>query len=246
MSSLSSSKKKFTIYQLAFTALMAALVFVSTQFNIKIPLGMGVTSMISFGNIFCILSALLLGPIYGGLAAGIGSFFFDLLDPVFITSAPFTLVFKFIMAFVCGKIAYSGGHTADSHKRNLIASIAGLLAYIPLHELVHGLCMKYFGAKKVHSGYAGVYAWAGSKAYFGRKSYIVIALAPLVFWGLVLAALCIVAPAQWFWVFYLVQVTNVSGAAGDFYIAWKAARMPAGVLVQDTGLEMTFYAPPPA
>ena len=63
MSSLSSSKKKFTIYQLAFTALMAALVFVSTQFNIKIPLGMGVTSMISFGNIFCILSALLLGPI---------------------------------------------------------------------------------------------------------------------------------------------------------------------------------------
>ena len=108
MSSLSSSKKKFTIYQLAFTALMAALVFVSTQFNIKIPLGMGVTSMI-------------------------GSFFFDLLDPVFITSAPFTLVFKFIMAFVCGKIAYSGGHTADSHKRNLIASIAGLLAYIVLH-----------------------------------------------------------------------------------------------------------------
>ena len=127
------AKKKFTIYQLAFTALMAALVFVSTQFNIKIPLGMGVTSMISFGNIFCILSALLLGPIYGGLAAGIGSFFFDLLDPVFITSAPFTLVFKFIMAFVCGKIAYSGGHTADSHKRNLIASIAGLLAYIVLH-----------------------------------------------------------------------------------------------------------------
>mgnify|MGYP002579712475 CR=1 FL=1 len=132
------------------------------------------------------------------------------------------------------------------HVTQFLAMLAGLLAYIPLHELVHGLCMKYFGAKKVHYGYAGVYAWAGSKAYFGRKSYIVIALAPLVFWGLVLAALCIVAPAQWFWVFYLVQVTNVSGAAGDFYIAWKAARMPAGVLVQDTGLEMTFYAPPPA
>ena len=126
-------KKRITIYQLAFTALMAALVFVSTQFNIKIPLGMGVTSMISFGNIFCILSGLLLGPIYGGLAAGIGSFFFDLLDPVFITSAPFTLVFKFIMAFVCGKIAYSGGHAADSQKRTLIASIAGLLSYIVLH-----------------------------------------------------------------------------------------------------------------
>ena len=148
--------------------------------------------------------------------------------------------------FLYGVFQASSSGGVHFHVTQFLAMLAGLLAYIPLHELVHGLCMKYFGAQKVHYGYAGVYAWAGSKAYFGRKSYIVIALAPLVFWGLVLAALCIVAPAQWFWVFYLVQVTNVSGAAGDFYIAWKAARMPAGVLVQDTGLEMTFYAPPPA
>ena len=148
--------------------------------------------------------------------------------------------------FLYGVFQASSSGGVHFHVTQFLAMLAGLLAYIPLHELVHGLCMKYFGAKKVHYGYAGVYAWAGSKAYFGRKSYIVIALAPLVFWGLVLAALCIVVPAQWFWVFYLVQMTNVSGAAGDFYSAWKAARMPAGVLVQDTGLEMTFYAPPPA
>lgn len=126
-------KRNFTIYQIAFTALMAALVFVSTQFNIKIPLGVGVTSMISFGNIFCILSGLLLGPVFGGLSAGIGSCFFDLLDPVFMTSAPFTLVFKFLMAFVCGKIAYGGSRAADSVKRNIAASIAGLLTYMVLH-----------------------------------------------------------------------------------------------------------------
>ena len=119
--------------------------------------------------------------------------------------------------------------------------LAGLLAYIPLHELVHGLCMKYFGAKKVHYGYVGLYAWAGSQAYFGRKSYIAVALAPLVFWGMVLAALCAAVPAQWFWVLYLMQVTKVSGAAGDLYITWKALRMPAGVLIQDTGAEMAFY-----
>lgn len=125
----------------------------------------------------------------------------------------------------------------------LLALLAGLLAYIPLHELVHGLCMKYFGAKKVRYGYTGLYAWAGSSEYFGRRSYAVIALAPLAFWGLVLAALCAAVPAQWFWVFYLVQVTNVSGAAGDLYITWKALRMPAKVLIQDTGTGMSFYAP---
>lgn len=63
----------------------------------------------------------------------------------------------------------------------------------------------------------------------------------LFFWGMVLAALCAAVPAQWFWVLYLVQVTNVSGAAGDLYITWKALRMPAGVLIQDTGAEMAFY-----
>ena len=50
------------------------------------------------------------------------------------------------------------------HVTQFLAMLAGLLAYIPLHELVHGLCMKYFGAKKVRYGYTGLYAWAGSSA----------------------------------------------------------------------------------
>ena len=129
------------------------------------------------------------------------------------------------------------------HVTQFLAMLAGLLAYIPLHELVHGLCMKYFGAKKVRYGYTGLYAWAGSSEYFGRRSYAVIALAPLAFWGAVLASLCPAVPAQWFWVLYLVQVANVSGAAGDLYITWKALHMPAEVLIQDTGTEMAFYAP---
>ena len=152
----------------------------------------------------------------------------------------FFLAFVFVLALlsVLRVSVYSIGFIAGVL---LLAMLAGLLAYIPLHELVHGLCMKYFGAKKVHYGYVGLYAWAGSQAYFGRKSYIAVALAPLVFWGMVLAALCAAVPAQWFWVLYLVQVTNVSGAAGDLYITWKALRMPAGVLIQDTGAEMAFY-----
>ena len=40
-----------------------------------------------------------------GLAAGIGSALYDVLDPVYITSAPFTFVFKFLMAWVAGAAA---------------------------------------------------------------------------------------------------------------------------------------------
>ena len=126
--------KKFNtpVRTLSVTSLMAALVFVSTFFNIQIPIP-GLNVMIHLGNVFCILSALLLGPLFGGLASGIGSFFYDLSNPLYISSAPFTLVFKFILGFVCGKIAFSNGKNANSFKTNIIASVCGLSSYIILH-----------------------------------------------------------------------------------------------------------------
>ncbi len=124
--------KKTLVQRLCLTGMMGALVFVSTFFSIQIPLP-GINTMIHLGNVFCILSALLLGPIYGGLSAGIGSFFFDLLNPIYITSAPFTLVFKFIMAYLCGKIAYSKNKNGESLKYNILGASAGLITYIVLH-----------------------------------------------------------------------------------------------------------------
>ncbi len=44
------------------------------------------------GNVMCLLSGMLLGPLYGGIAAGVGSMLFDLTNPTYISSAPFTLV----------------------------------------------------------------------------------------------------------------------------------------------------------
>lgn len=57
--------------------------------------------------------------------------------------------------------------------------VAGLLAYIALHELTHGVVMKACGAS-VRYGYKVAYAYAGSDAYFTRPAYVVIALAPVV------------------------------------------------------------------
>ena len=124
----------------------------------------------------------------------------------------------------------------------MAVAAVGLLFYIPLHELVHGLCMKGFGAGKIHYGYAGVYAWAGSNDFFKKWPYIVIALAPLVSLGIALACLCVFVPHNWFWAVYLIQVMNISGAAGDIYVAWKAFGMPEDLLVQDTGTAMVFYS----
>lgn len=122
-----------------------------------------------------------------------------------------------------------------------VVLMVGMLAYIVLHEAVHGVCMKHFSGVRPSYGFTGMYAYAGSTAYFSRRYYIIIALAPIVVWGIVLQLLCAVVPAPWFWVVYFIQVTNLSGAAGDLYVTWRFSKLPKDILVNDTGVEMTVY-----
>ena len=117
-----------------------------------------------------------------------------------------------------------------------------MVLYIVLHELVHGIAMKCCGSSKVKYGFTGLYAFAGSEDYYSKKAYVFIALAPVVLWGIVLAGLCRIVPESWFWVVYLVQITNISGAAGDYYVTWKFLRLPEDVLVRDSGVSMKVYS----
>ncbi len=120
--------------------------------------------------------------------------------------------------------------------------IGGIFLYVLLHEAVHGVFMKAFTGVKPHYGFTSVYAYAGSTAYFCRRHYITVALAPIVLWGVVLAILCPLVPREWFWILYFIQVTNISGAAGDLYVTVRMLRMPADILVQDSGVAMTVYS----
>ena len=60
--------------------------------------------------------------------------------------------------------------------------------------------------------------------------------------GVVLLALCMLVPAPWFWTVYLIQIGNIAGAAGDFYVVWRFAAMPPDILVRDAGVDMTVYS----
>lgn len=86
--------------------LMAALAYVSFTFlQIKVPTPGGTTSF-HLGNTFCILAALLLGGIPGGIAGAIGMGIGDLLDPIYITYAPKTIILKFLIGVITGLIAH--------------------------------------------------------------------------------------------------------------------------------------------
>lgn len=114
--------------------------------------------------------------------------------------------------------------------------------YIILHELVHGITMKLCGTKKVKYGFTGIYAFAGSDDYYNKTSYLTIALAPVIIWGIVLAVINIFVPEHWFWVVYFIQIANISGAAGDIYVTAKFSKMPKDILVNDNGIEMKVYS----
>ena len=87
------------------TALMAALCYVAFTFlQIKIPTPVGYTSF-HLGNTFCVLAALLLGGIPGGIAGAIGMGIGDILDPVYIMVAPKTLFLKFMIGLITGLVA---------------------------------------------------------------------------------------------------------------------------------------------
>ena len=98
--------KKNAVLKLSITALMAALCYVAFTFlQIKIPTPVGYTSF-HLGNTFCVLGALLLGGLPGGIAGAIGMGIGDILDPVYIAVAPKTIILKLGIGIVTGLVAH--------------------------------------------------------------------------------------------------------------------------------------------
>ena len=130
----------------------------------------------------------------------------------------------------------------QSYMFRFVGMFVLLILYMVLHELVHGIAMKMCGTKKVKYGFTGIYAYATSNEFYDKKTYIFIALAPVVLWGIVLAVVNMFVSLEWFWVVYLIQISNLSGAAGDLYVTVKFLRLPSDILIQDYGVGMTVFS----
>lgn len=106
LAGLSPNSKKISLRKLTVAAMFAALCYVGFAFfQIKIPVGDSSTSF-HLGNVFCVLAALCIGPLWGGLAGSVGMTIGDLLDPVYITSAPKTFVLKLGIGLITGFVAH--------------------------------------------------------------------------------------------------------------------------------------------
>ncbi|WP_110953828.1 ECF transporter S component [Anaerosinus massiliensis] len=94
-------KKRLELRDMAMIGMLAAICVIAT--SIKIPFGVG--AMIHLGTAAVFLIGILFGGIYAGLAAAIGSAFFDLL----LGFSPYTLwsfVIKGAAGFTVGSVAH--------------------------------------------------------------------------------------------------------------------------------------------
>lgn len=121
---------KTSVYRMAIVGLMAAMVFAATNIRYPIPTPIGNT-MIHLGNVMCLLGGILFGGLPGGLAAGIGSFFFDLFSE-YAAEAPITFLTKFCMGFVAGIIACPKNGVC-TRARRIIGAVAGSVTYVILY-----------------------------------------------------------------------------------------------------------------
>ena len=128
---MATTVKNKRLYSIVTVGLMAALVYVGNYLQIKIPNG-GLVTRIHLGNSMCLLAGLLFGRLRGGLSSGIGAALYDLFDPVYIVSAPYTFFSKFAMGFTAGHIRK---HSKNEKSAVIWAAVAGQLVYIVLYLL---------------------------------------------------------------------------------------------------------------
>ena len=117
-----------------------------------------------------------------------------------------------------------------------------LISYIFLHEGVHGIFIRYISGKWGKFGFRSGFAYASSEAFFGKREYVIIAAAPIVILGIVVGIANMLVPSGWFWIVYMIQVVNISGAVGDAYVIYTALKLPDDCLIKDDGLEVSVFA----
>ena len=98
-------KKKTDVRTLSMAALFAALCYIGfTYCKIDIPVGMEKTAF-HLGNVFCVLAALFLGGLWGGMAGAVGMTIADL-TTAYVTSAPKTFLLKLCIGLITGFVAH--------------------------------------------------------------------------------------------------------------------------------------------
>ena len=130
--------KDNTTKKIVFAALLAALACVATMI-IKIPTPLG--GYIHAGDAVVVLAGFLLGPVWGALAAGLGSGLADVISG-YVLYAPGTFVIKAVVALLAGWIIGTK-LIKNEFAKALVAGIIGGIVMVGGYMLYEAVFMGY-------------------------------------------------------------------------------------------------------
>ncbi len=123
------------------------------------------------------------------------------------------------------------------------------VAFIILHESVHGLVFLVFGGKprfgvKMVRRFFPVAFYATARGPFFRNQYLLVGLAPFLTLTPVFLVIGILANADGIvFLAIMAMAMSVSGSIGDLMMAWKIRRHGRKTLYEDTENGFNWYVP---
>ena len=105
-------------------------------------------------------------------------------------------------------------------------AVVSCVVYMAVHELTHAVLLWAFSRVRPTVALRIPYLAVGGRGYLNRRSFIIVALAPVVLWGIVLVMLLFTLSSQFFLPVYVVTVLNFAGSSGDYFQAYAVARLP--------------------
>lgn len=121
--------KAVKVRTLTTAAMFAALCYIGFAFfRIDIPVGTEKTAF-HLGNVFCVLAALFLGGLWGGMAGAVGMTIADLTSG-YVTSAPKTFLLKLCIGLIVGLFARKVFHLEQEGKSKTSLTVATVVSCV--------------------------------------------------------------------------------------------------------------------
>ncbi len=129
----------------------------------------------------------------------------------------------------------------------LLVFLTSLIAYIILHELVHGAVYKFFTREKLTFGLTLTVAFCGVPTiYVYRKPALAAVLAPFVLFLPIFLTLCFVLPTPLMKMLAAFMLgMHIGGCSGDLWVSGLLLfkLRDNATLINDTGPKQTFCVP---
>lgn len=122
-------------------------------------------------------------------------------------------------------------------------TLVACFAYMAAHEATHGAVLRLSTGIRPTFALRFPFLTTGCSAFLTRRAAVVVALAPSVLWGIVLAVALFVVPPDYRLSAFVLLTLNFAGSSGDFVEAYVVARQQHDAVVHDDGDVLSVYVP---